>query len=101
MKKILIFGISGLTGYKIGKLALKGYTVFGTYNKKKFELEDATTFKFDITNSSTEDIIKKINPDVVINATALHNVDYCELNQNEAFIVNSKFLNFKLSGITQ
>ena len=88
----MILGISGLTGSKIGKLALKDFDVYGTFNEKFFEFKNITSIKFDIQKSNLSDLLKKINPDVVVNATALHNVDYCETHPEDAYQVNTKFV---------
>ncbi len=92
MKKLLIFGISGLTGSKLGTLAISDYDVFGTYNDKKFNHSKITSIKFDIQKSNLLELLKQINPDIVINTTALHNVDYCETNPDDAYKINSNFI---------
>ena len=79
MKKILLFGVSGLTGYKIAKNAASKYDVFGTFNSRKVDIEKVSTLKLDITNfDELKKIFSEINPDLGIYTTALHNVDFCE-----------------------
>jgi len=90
-KKLLVFGMSGLTGYKIAKIASEKYNVFGTYNERKTELQNCTTTKLDITNQAELDkLFSDIKPNIVINTTALHNVDFCEEHHEQATLVNSK-----------
>jgi dTDP-4-dehydrorhamnose reductase len=88
-KKLLVLGASGLTGYKAMLLAKKRFESYGTYNVRSSG--DEFLIKLDITK---EDDLKKmfrdIRPDVVLNTTALHNVDYCESHHEEAFNVNTK-----------
>jgi dTDP-4-dehydrorhamnose reductase len=88
-KKLLILGANGLTGYKSMLLAKKRFEAYGTYNLR--HSQDASLIRLDITK---EDDLKKvfrdIKPDVVLNTTALHNVDYCESHNEEAFNVNTK-----------
>ena len=90
-KKLLVLGISGLTGYKIAEVANSEYEVHGTFNVRSTKLEGCTTFQLDLTKE--EDVTRvfsDIKPDLVINTTALHNVDYCEENQQQATLVNTQ-----------
>jgi len=90
-KKLLVFGVSGLTGYKIAQIATSKYDVFGTYNERKTELPNCNVSKIDITNQDDlEKLFSDITPNIVINTTALHNVDFCEENHEKASLVNSK-----------
>ena len=91
-RSLLVLGASGLTGYKAMQLAKKKFEVSGTFNMRKLSLfEDGRLFQLDITK---EDLLKKIfteiKPEIILNATALHNVDYCESHPEEAFTINSK-----------
>lgn len=89
MKKILIFGASGLTGYKIAKIAVSEYEVYGTYNIRPTNIENCNIFKLDLTQiDQVHKTFAEIKPDIVVNTTALHNVDYCEENKNQATQVN-------------
>lgn len=90
MNKLLIFGISGLTGYKIAKNAISKYDVFGTFNIRETKLDNCTTYKVNLTNKDeVSKIFDEVKPDVVVNTTALHNVDYCEDNKDSATMVNT------------
>lgn len=94
MKKILIFGISGLTGYKIAKIASSKYEVYGTYNKRNTEIKNCNTIQIELTEkTAVEKLFSQIKPDLVINTTALHNVDYCEENQKIASAINTEVIN--------
>lgn len=88
-KSLLILGASGLTGYKVMQIAKSRFETHGTYNVR--DSPDKSLIKLDIIN---EDAMKKlfndIRPDLVINTTALHNVDYCETHEEEAFNVNAR-----------
>lgn len=85
----MILGASGLTGYKAMQIGKSRFETYGTYNVRGSP--DKSLIKLDITK---EDALKKlfhdIKPDLVINTTALHNVDYCETHEEEAFNVNAK-----------
>ncbi len=89
MKKLFIIGLSGLTGYKLAKLSVHDYNVSGTYNDRPIEIEKCKIFQLDKTNEAkTHSLITKINPDVVIDCSALHNVNYCETHKDETWNVN-------------
>ena len=84
-------GVSGLTGYKIAKNALSKYETYGTYNIRPTNIEGIVTFQLDLAKSDeVVRIFNDIKPDVVVNTTALHNVDYCEENKNQAMQVNTE-----------
>ncbi len=91
MKKILILGISGLTGYKTAKKAALSYEVHGTYNYRPVNTSDYTSYKMDLADGAqVSKIFSEIKPDVVVNTTALHNVDFCEENKEQASSVNTE-----------
>jgi len=93
-KKLLVFGSSGLTGFKIGLLAQTNYDLVCSYNTRVPSLSNCELIQNDITNSEkTNQIISDFKPNIVINTTALHNVDYCEENKEDAFKVNSDAVN--------
>lgn len=86
--KILVIGGSGVIGLKFVNFFLKnGEDVSFTYNKNKISLSNS--FHLDITEKEyTLDIIKEVNPEVIIHATAVTNVDLCETNHDLATSVN-------------
>jgi dTDP-4-dehydrorhamnose reductase len=89
-KKLLVLGASGLAGYKIAKKASTTFDVYGTYNVRPVTLQNCQTFKLDLTdNNQVNENLSRINPDVIINTTALHNVDFCEENKDMATAVNT------------
>jgi dTDP-4-dehydrorhamnose reductase len=97
--KIFVIGASGLAGYKTATHAQsRNYDVYGTFNARKMPPnsirdEIGTFFALDLKENGDDGLKKaftEIKPDVVVNCTALHNVDYCELNPTEAYLVNSQ-----------
>ena len=58
MKKILILGVSGLTGYRLAILSSKDYKVYGTYNKRTINLKNCEVFQLDKSNVNN---IQKFN----------------------------------------
>ncbi len=92
---MLILGVSGLTGYKIAKTANSQYEIYGSYNVRHAKIENCSVFQLDLTKK--EDVTKvfsEIKPDVVINTTALHNVDFCEENHEQASAVNANVVRY-------
>lgn len=93
MKNILVLGASGLVGYKISNILASTCNVFGTYNQRIPQIDHCKLFKWESKNFSfLENFFDEVSPDVVINSTALHNVDYCEENHEESYQVNSKLI---------
>ena len=100
MKKIFICGIGGLVGSKLANIAKNRFDVYGSFNLRNPKFDFVKSFQLDITNSNKlEDIITEVKPDVIINATALNNVDYCESHKKEADEINFKAV-LKLSEIS-
>ncbi|MFX1470317.1 MAG: SDR family oxidoreductase [Promethearchaeota archaeon] len=89
MKKLLIIGVSGLTGYKLANLSTRFYKIYGTYNKRLISLKDCEIFQLNKTDKKdTHSLIMEIKPNVIIDCSALHNVDYCETHREETWNVN-------------
>lgn len=89
MKKLLVIGASGLTGYKLVKLSIKNYEVYGTYNKRPINIENCEIYQLDKTDKEkTCSLVYEIKPDVIVDCSALHNVDYCETHEEETWSVN-------------
>jgi len=90
-KKLLVIGASGLAGYKTALLAKSDFEVYGTYNVREMKLDEGESLQLDITKGDdVKKVFSEIKPDLVINTSALHNVDYCEDHKEQAFDVNSK-----------
>jgi dTDP-4-dehydrorhamnose reductase len=86
---LLILGASGLTGYKLMKLAGEKFEVYGTYNVRVSP--NKSLIKLDIKEEDNlRNVIKEVKPDIVLNTIALHNVDYCESHEQEAYNINAK-----------
>ena len=78
--KIFIIGGSGSVGYEILiYLISKGYDVEATYLTKK--IPNLKSHSLDIVNNNkTINLIKKLNPDLVIHCVALNGVNLAETN---------------------
>lgn len=100
MKKLFICGIGGLVGSKLVHIVRNEFEIHGSYNLRNPKFDFVKSFQLDITNyNRLDEILSKINPDIIINAAALNNVDYCENHKNEADEVNFKAV-LKLSEIS-
>lgn len=87
MKRLFITGGSGLLGSKFRYIAGNEYEIVTTHHKNPGE----NSVSFDITDENdVMDKITSLNPDAVIHAAALTNVDYCEDHPEEAWNVNAK-----------
>jgi len=84
--KILIIGASGLIGEQLYSNAKKSnHEVDGTYLKNKRN----GLYKLDITQGGeVKELLNRIKPDVIIHTAALTNVDYCESNKKETWLMN-------------
>ena len=94
MKKLIILGIGSLTGCKIPKFAKNNYEIWGSFNLRDPKIDNVNSLKFEFSkDSKIEKLINEISPDIIINCTALNNVDYCENHQLEAQQINYNFVN--------
>ena len=86
---LLIIGVNGLLGYKVAKLAQGKFSLHGTYNWRNVALDSCETSHLDITKENdTRKFVEELRPDIIINTSAIHDVDYCETNKEEAWKVN-------------
>lgn len=82
MKKILIIG-NGFLGKTISQIAkTKNFEVFEASRTKKIPIDIRKI-------ESVENVIKKKNPDIIINCAALTDIEEIEKDSNNAFKVNS------------
>ncbi len=89
MKKLLIIGVSGLTGNKLANISSQKFKVYGSYNTRSVVINNCEIFQLDKTDKEKIKYkIMEIKPNVIVDCSALHNVDYCETHQEEAWKVN-------------
>lgn len=86
--KLLITGASGLFGSKLCEVAArKNCDVYSGYNQH--EPLHGTPVQFDVSNkNAVEKIFRKINPEAVVHAAALTNVDKSETEKELAWKIN-------------
>lgn len=84
--KVIILGSSGILGSSI----------YSSLNQKFIKVVD-TGFKKRKYNflkiKELEKLISKINPDVLINCSGLTDIDHCERNKKEAYLINTNLVN--------
>jgi dTDP-4-dehydrorhamnose reductase len=86
--KLLITGASGLYGSKLAELATaRNYEVYSGYSRDQPAY--GTHIQFDVSDKNrVEEALKKVNPEVVVHAAALTDVDKCEINNELAWKIN-------------
>jgi len=84
--KILVTGSSGIIGFKLTNYLINsGHDVIPTFFSHSVLSEFSNAIKVDITNhDEIVNLISKINPELVIHAAALANVDLCETEHSLA-----------------
>lgn len=90
-KVVLVIGATGLLGKDVFNYfsKQKGFLVYGTYSANT----DPNFWKLDVTSEmSIRHIFMHLKPDMVINCSALSNVDLCEKDHNLAYKINVKGL---------
>ncbi len=86
--KLLITGASGLFGSKLAEIATgKNYEVYSGYSQGRPIY--GTAAQFDISDKNkVEETFKKVDPEVVVHAATLTDVDKCETNKELAWKIN-------------
>jgi len=92
MKKLFIFGVGSLTGSKLALLAKNDFQVFGSYNLRDPDIK-IEKIKLDVLNyNKVKNVLISKHPDIIVNACAINNVDYCESHKEEAKQLNTDFV---------
>jgi dTDP-4-dehydrorhamnose reductase len=88
--KLLVTGASGLYGSKLAEIATaRNYEVYSGYSRDQPAY--GTSIQFDVSDKNrVEDVFKEIDPEVVVHAAALTDVDKCEINKELAWKINVK-----------
>ena len=89
MSVILIVGGSGLLGVNWGFRLCSSQSVILGLHEKKIHLSGTRSVMIDIGSiDSIETAIEKWAVDIVINAAAITNIEFCESNPEKAHYVN-------------
>jgi len=99
MKKILVTGSNGLLGQKITERVLKIRDVeliATSKGENRYPVKEGYTYmEMDITNESQmREVIKRCNPDVIINTAAMTNVDTCENDKTLCRLLNVEAVSY-------
>ena len=84
MVKILVTGSAGFLGKNIFNQLKDKHQVYGISRRTS----QTTTHPMDITNLDMEQLLNKLNPDIIVHTAALTGVDYCESHKEEAWKIN-------------
>ena len=87
MKNILITGASGMLGASLVNDLKDQFNIYATGNSY-FREQNNRYLKFDLKSDCYQELIRWANPDIIIHSGALTNVNFCEENPNDAFIIN-------------
>lgn len=92
--KILVTGATGMLGYDLCKVLAEKNNVVGLSRGKQIVrggLPGLDFVKADITDKKgLTDLILKYRPDLIVHSAAIADVDFCELNPDVAFNVNTE-----------
>jgi UDP-4-amino-4,6-dideoxy-N-acetyl-beta-L-altrosamine transaminase/dTDP-4-dehydrorhamnose reductase len=88
-KKVLIFGGTGLFGINFLNYFNKHFQIIANYNSVKFFHPNLKYIKINL-NKSNEILssINKIKPDIIVNACAKTNIDWCAANLKSSYAIN-------------
>jgi dTDP-4-dehydrorhamnose reductase len=86
--RILVTGASGLFGSKLAELATaRNFDVYSVYSRDQPSC--GTPLQFDVSSKNqVEEAFGKVEPEVVVHAAALTDVDKCELDKELAWAIN-------------
>lgn len=89
--RLLVVGANGLLGSNVVATGRqRGWHVRGTYHSTRPTFDVPLT-QFGLQEYSTfDDIINEHDPDVVVNCAAMTDVDACETNPDEAYVLNGE-----------
>ena len=93
--RILILGATGLLGATLVPLLIRnGHDIVRHGNHTECDIS------CDLTNTeAAHSLFDKVNPDIIINLVALTNVDLCEKEIHQAYLLNVKTVENVVSGI--
>ncbi len=82
--KIAITGSAGFIGKNLFKTLSQPYTVSGISRR----ISPTTTHSCDITLQKIHPVLDEIQPKIIVHCAALTNVDFCEENPGQAWLMN-------------
>jgi dTDP-4-dehydrorhamnose reductase len=88
MKRILITGTSGMLGSFLVRAFQDRYDVISTATKDFIHNPAKKFISFDLKETKYNSLINLCNPHIIIHCAAITDGNYCEINPEEAFLVN-------------
>lgn len=89
MQKLLITGASGFLGWSLCQVATSDWEIYGTYRSRSSEIPGAKLLKADLTNfEELKTLFQKIQPDAVIHLAAQANLNRCQDEPEESYLIN-------------
>ena len=90
MKKMIIFGASGLLGLNLLFFFRSNYKIFAIKNNKDIKISGINVIDSDFNNNlkNLNNVINSIKPSVIINAIGLTNIDFCEKNHEASYFAH-------------
>ena len=84
--KLLIIGGSGLVGSTLLQYASPNYSIHFTYNTNKITFDNVNSTRINLLGNQKMiiDLIKEVQPDIVVNTAAHSSVDLCEADHSIA-----------------
>ena len=84
--KLLIIGGSGLVGSTLLQYASPNYSIHFTYNTNKITFDNINSTQINLLGNQKMiiDLIKEVQPNIVVNTAAHSSVDLCETNHSIA-----------------
>ena len=84
--KLLIIGGSGLVGSTLLQYASPNYSIHFTYNTNKITFDNINSTQINLLGNQKMiiDLIKEVQPDIVVNTAAHSSVDLCETDHSIA-----------------
>ena len=84
--KLLIIGGSGLVGSTLLQYASTNYSIHFTYNTNKITFDNINSTQINLLGNQKMiiDLIKEVQPDIVVNTAAHSSVDLCETDHSIA-----------------
>lgn len=96
--RLLITGGTGLVGWSLIQRVPSDIQISYTYLNQVVPDSDVDSYKVDITNRDrVDEVVSKVNPDIVVHAAAYTDVDGCETNPERASKVNVTGTEYVLS----
>ena len=99
--RVLVTGAAGMLGATIVQELNKEFDVYATGKSNYLNSATINFFPFDLSFGKFEQLLEWASPNIIIHCAAITNLDYCEQNQEETFLVNSdsvkKFLDCNLN----